>query len=223
MIFLWLRFANQPEKLGESHFKELRPRQCTEEYGRTLCLQGTAQLADDAFLRFKPQFLTAGPHIMVSFFRNREVKLRGLTRGTQGPHGVFRKMNRNRANLLLLYIFTAMIRVDELMLRQLECHAVHRRIAAVKVILHRHRRGIRHAKAAVALPFFPLLTRKSNLTALTIDGYEINGKAAADFLRVRKKPLERLLRNARDHVILIVRRDSAKKSRTQPPTIKTRA
>ena len=151
------------------------------------------------------QFLTAGVHVAARLLCDGEAELRRLACRAQRAHGVFHEVRRDGADDAFLDIARTVIRVDQGLCGQLERHAVHRRVAAVEVFLHRHRRVVRDAEAAVALPLFPLLARKGDLREAAVDGDEVDGKAVPDLLGIREELLEVHLRDAGDHVVLVVR------------------
>ena len=205
MVLGRLRLADEQRELRKGHGEDIRLLERAEEYRRPRRLQGAPQFSDDALLRLMLELCAAGVHVMDCLLRDGEAELRCLARCAQGAHRIFGEVMRDGADDLVRHIPGTVVRVNQLLSRELQRHAIHRRVPPVEVLLHRDRWVVRDAEAAVAPPFLLLLAREGHLREDAVNGDEVDREAVADFLRRWEELLEVCLSNARYHVVLVVR------------------
>ena len=205
-----LRLSSERRDLREGHIKQLRRVEHAEKHGGTRHLERTAQLSHRTLTRLFLQFLRAGAHIGKRPRLNRKAERRRLPRRAQRPHGILGEMRRHGTNDARRNIRTPPVGIDEPLLRQLQRHRVHRRIAPVKILLNRHRRVERDVKPAIARARLNLFARKGHLRAPPVNIDMVDRERLADLLRTRKKRAKARLLHPRQHIVHIVRRRPAK-------------
>ncbi len=190
-IALWMErdrlcLADQREELGERRIEQPRGMQPSKKLRRPPRRERPRKLAKQPFRRLGQQFLATIMHVSKRLIRDGKLEQRRLPRRPQGAHGVFREVLGDGAHAMLCDVFPPAIRVEQLSVRQLPRHAVHRRVAAVEVFLNRDLGRERDIEAAVPRPGLALAPRKGDLAGAAIDGHEVDGKRTADARGIRE-------------------------------------
>ena len=183
--------------------------QPSKKLRRPPCRERPRQLAKQPLGRLGQQFLAAGTHVSQRLVRDGKIKQRRLPRRPQRPHGVFREVLRDSAHAMLRDVLPPAIRVEQLSVRQLPRHAVHRRVAAVEVFLDCDLGRKRNIEAAVPRPRLALAPRKGDFAGMAVDGHEVDGKRTADTRRVGKHRTKIILGDAAHDIVLVSRRYAA--------------